>query len=90
MGTKILHSTAQHPKIDGQTECQHRTIQYILRLLLLDEEYSTWFTKLPYVKLAINTTVHVSTGHTLFMLVHVSKAKLPINLVLGTSSSTTS
>ena len=57
----------------------------MLCALLLDKEHSTWFTKLPYVELAINTTVNVSTGHMPFMLVHGAEAKLPIDLALGTS-----
>ena len=52
----------------------------------MDEEHSTWFTKLQYIELAINTTIDVSTGHILFMLVHGAEAKLPIDLTLGTSS----
>ena len=50
---------------------------------MLDEEHSTWFTKLPFVKLEINITVNVSTGHTPFMLVHVSEVKLTIDHALG-------
>ena len=43
-------------------------------------------TKLPYIELAINTTANVSTGQKPFIPVYRSKARLPINLSLGTSS----
>ena len=56
----------------------------------LDEEYSIWFKKLPYSGLVINTTVNVSTGRMPFMLMHRAKAKLPIELAVGTSSNTLS
>ena len=51
----------------------------------MDKEHSTWFTKLPYFGLAINTTVNISTFQMLFILMHGDKARLPIDLALGTS-----
>ena len=51
---------------------------------------STWFTKLPCIELAINTTVNVSTSQMPFMVVHRAEARLPINLAVGTSDDTPS
>ena len=52
---------------------------------MLDKEQSTWFTRLLYIELVIKTTVNISIGKILFMLVHIPEVKLPIGLALGTS-----
>ena len=54
-------------------------------MLFLYEEYSTWFSKLPYVEMAINRTVNASTGQTPVMLVHRAEVILPIGLAFSTS-----
>ena len=43
------------------------------------------FTELSYVELAISTTVNVSTGQMIFILVNGAEAKLTIDLAIGTS-----
>ena len=52
---------------------------------MLDEENSTWFTKVLYVQLEISTTVNVTTGSMPFMLVRRFETILLIYLALGTS-----
>ena len=46
----------------------------------MDEEHSTWFIKLPYLDLEINTTANVRIYQTPFMLMHRFEARPPIDL----------
>ena len=46
-------------------------------------EHRTWFTELPYVELAINSTVNVSTSQMPFMLMLGAEARLLIDLILA-------
>ena len=62
----------------------HRTLQQILRALLLDTNVQNWTAYLPHVAMAINSTVNVSTQATPYELVYGQNITLPIDLALGT------
>ncbi len=62
----------------------HRTLQQVLRALLLDTNVPNWAACLPHVAMAINTTINVSTQSTLYELVYGENIALPIDLALGT------
>ena len=48
-------------------------------------QHTTWFTKLPGVELAINTIINLNTCQISFILMYKVKARLPIDIDLGTS-----
>ena len=53
-------------KLNANIEQSNRNCMHFF----LNAEHSTWFTKLQYVMLAINTTVNVSSGQMIFMHMH--------------------
>ncbi|GJT73574.1 transposable element [Tanacetum coccineum] len=63
MDTKLKRSTAFHPQTDGQTEVVNRTVVYPLRGYNAKHP-NTWDESIPFLKFAINQTVHSSTNKT--------------------------
>ncbi|TDH69854.1 hypothetical protein CCR75_004772 [Bremia lactucae] len=63
LGSKLHMSTADHPQTDGQTERANRVVADVFRTIATPKE---WSKQLPFVELAINNSVHASTGETPF------------------------
>ena len=62
----------------------HRTISQVLRSLLFNGDETKWADKLPYVELAINANVNVSTQKPAFEHLYGENVALPIDKALGT------
>ena len=67
-------------------ERAHRTIEQVLRALLLDHPTWSWVDALPYVEFALNSTQSASTQHPPFELVYGSNVSLPVDLVLDAAN----
>ena len=59
--TQALFSSAYHPQTDGQTECQHRTVELIIRALI-HEGVDDWVEAIPLIELCVSRAVADSTG----------------------------
>lgn len=78
---KKLTSTAYHPQTNGALERSHRTLKNYLRHYV-DKNLSNWDSFLPYAMITYNTSIHISTGFTPFMLVFGHEANLPSGIPL--------
>ena len=74
-------STADHPQTDGQTERVNRAIGDILRSVCA-ETPKRWSSMLPVVELALNNSVHTSTGYTPFYVNCITHPRVPLTLPL--------
>ena len=73
------------PWSNGMVERSNKTIKAILRQVC-DKDYKrTWDTRLPFVRMAINNTVHATTGFTPYKLFlsRCEDARLPCDLLYG-------
>ena len=61
-------------------ECYHPTMKWKLTTLIHEFE-DEWDDTLPATLLAMRTSVHHTTGFTLFFLEHGREARLPIDLI---------
>ena len=69
MGTKLMFSSAFHPKTDGQTEVTNRSLGNLLRCLVVDH-VTNWYMELPHVEFAFNNSVYRTIGCTPFKVVY--------------------
>ncbi|CAI5721784.1 unnamed protein product [Peronospora farinosa] len=76
--------TADHPQTDFQTEWANRVVADVLRTVATPKE---WSKQLPFVKLAINNSVHASTGETPFYINGLRHPRTPISFVRSPSLS---
>lgn len=79
LGVRRTRTTAYRPQADGRVERTNRTVKECLTRLLHDHP-ADWDVLLPHVAMAINSTVHDSTGFTPFYLTHASEMQLPLDL----------
>ena len=79
LGVRRTRTTAYRPQADGRVERTNRTVKECLTRLLHDHP-ADWDTLLPHVAMAINSTVHDSTGFTPFYLTYGSEMQLPLDL----------
>ena len=89
LGIRKSRTTPYHPQCDGQVERSNRTLLDMLATTT-DKHPFDWEDQLPKVCMAYNTSVHASTGYTPFILMFGRQARLPIDLVYGTSTEETS
>ena len=59
LGTRLDFSTAFHPQTDGQSERTIQTLEYILRMCVMDFE-GQWDIHLPLIEFAYNNSYHAS------------------------------
>ncbi|KAG2879457.1 hypothetical protein PC129_g22716 [Phytophthora cactorum] len=77
-------STADHPQTDGQTERVNRVLGDLLKSYAHSfQQRSNW---LPMAEIAINNSVHASTGHTPFYVNAMWHPRLPSTLGMVASS----
>lgn len=74
-GTKVALTTAYHPQADGQSERTNRTVEAILRLLVIESPETPWVDMLPTIELAVNSTPHYGSKFSPYELLY-SKAPL--------------
>jgi hypothetical protein len=67
MGTKLLMSTSFHPQTDGHSERAIRSIGQILRTTVSSDQ-KDWFTRIPLVEFALNSSINSSSGFAPFEL----------------------
>ena len=53
---------------------------------LVRKNQRDWFQLTPYVTYAYNTTIHSATGFSPFYLMHLRRARVPLELLIGTPS----
>jgi transposase InsO family protein len=80
LGVRRTLTTAYRPQADGRVERTNRTVKECLTRLL-HEHPTNWDVLLPQVSMAINSTVHDSTGFTPFYLTHGTEMHLPVDLL---------
>ncbi|KAL6327807.1 hypothetical protein AAG906_025727 [Vitis piasezkii] len=79
MGTKLMFSSAFHPKTDGQTEVTNRSLGNLLRCLVADH-VTNWYMVLPHVELAFNNSVNMTIGCTPFEVVYGFRHSTPLDV----------
>ncbi|MBW0563779.1 hypothetical protein O181_103494 [Austropuccinia psidii MF-1] len=87
LGTKLLFSTAYHPKTDALAESPIQTPEDMIRkfhdyfLKLKDSDCFThyWYTLMPELQLAYKTSIHASTSKTPAILEKRWNPKLPVD-----------
>jgi hypothetical protein len=67
LGTELRMSTSHHPQTDGQTERSNRTLEDILRHYV-SRQQDDWDHHLTAAEIAVNSSVHASTGFTPYYL----------------------
>ena len=77
---QLPHTTPYHPRSDGLVERFNRTLLAMLAMFV-SREHDNWDDLLPFMMLAYNTTVHMSTGFTPYRLVFGEECSLPGNVV---------
>ena len=82
IGTTLTMSTSYHPQTDGQTERANRTLEEILRAYV-NFNQNDWDDHLATAELAVNNSVHASTGFTPFYLNYGQEVQLPFDRALG-------
>ena len=74
LGIKRLRTTAYRPCCDGRVERFNRTIADMIASYVINQP-DTWDNYIKYATFAYNTSVHSSTGYTLFYLLKGFEAR---------------
>ena len=64
LGTRLLHSTAQHPQRDGEYKRAHRVIKQVLRSYVLGCPLDKWVELLLFCEMRLNGHLQSSTQQT--------------------------
>jgi hypothetical protein len=83
-----VQTTSYHARGNGDCERSNKDVAIILKKLI-QENYSSWPTKLTYVSFAINTAVHASTGFSPAKLQFGRELRTPSDLWFDTTSTET-
>ncbi|KAE8894474.1 hypothetical protein PF005_g19221 [Phytophthora fragariae] len=84
LGTRLLMSTAAHPKTDGQTERVNRILEDVLRSYATS--FASWSSFLPMAEFALNNSTHASTGLTPFFVNNARHPRVPALLAARSSN----
>ena len=71
-------STADHPQIEGHTERTNRVVADVLRTIATPNECSKY---LPFVKFALNNSVHAIAGEKPFYVNGLRHPRTPVSFV---------
>ena len=77
--------TSHRPSANGVVERVHATLHSMYGKLVRKSQRD-WCEMTPYVTYAYNTTIHGATGFSPFYLMHLKRARVPIELLIGTPS----
>ena len=80
--TRKTKTTPYHPQSDGMVERVNSTLQEMLTKLG-QEHFLEWDKLLPLVAMAYNTSVHLATGMTPYMVLHGTEMTLPADVACG-------
>ncbi|KAL5502934.1 hypothetical protein EMCRGX_G009794 [Ephydatia muelleri] len=83
MSIQKTRTTPYHPACNGEIERFNKTLCDILATAL-EGCHFTWDRHIKLACFAYNTSVHASTGYTLFYLMHGHEARLPVDILCGT------
>ena len=78
MGTRLKFSTAFHPQTDGQSERTIRTLEDMLRAVVLDIG-GNWERHLPLVEFAYNNSYHTSIQMAPYEALYGRRCRSPIH-----------
>jgi hypothetical protein len=88
LGTELKMSTSHHPQTDGQTERSNRTLEDILRHYV-SKQQDDWDRHLTAAEIAVNSSVHASTGFTPFYINYGDHPFFPTHIPLDTINNNT-
>ena len=77
LDTTLSMSTMDHPESDGQTERVNQILEDMLRSYV-SKKQSNWEEYLPILEFAYNSSKHLSTGFTPFMLMYGFQPRSPM------------
>lgn len=80
------HSTAMHPRTNGQTERFHHCLASMISHYVSSDQHD-WDRFLPFLLFAYNTSTHESTGYSPFFLLHGFHARSDVDDAFDYSSS---
>ena len=85
MGITKTRTTPFNPSSNGMVERTNRTIKSLLRAMANESYMTTWDVKLPLVMIAINNTIHRTTGYAPFRLQVVGNEnmRVPADFMFG-------
>ena len=82
-----IRTSAYHPQSNGMCERFNQTLKHSLRKILSVPQQTSWDIYLNFAVFSYNLSVHSSTGFSPFYLTFGSEARLPPDLVFGTTLS---
>lgn len=68
LGIVQKKSSGYHPQTDGQTERMNRTVQQIMRFMVMPNQ-TNWDTTLPFIQFAINSSFNASTQASAYQVI---------------------
>ena len=86
LGIEKSRTTPYHPQSDGLVERFNRTLLDMLATAVGDRPFE-WETHLRRMCYAYNTSVHPTTGFSPFQLMFGREARMPVDIMLGTTNS---
>lgn len=82
LGTTLTMSTTYHPQTDGQTENANKTLEQVLRSYIKFDQ-TDWDQHLDAAEMAINNSIHASTGYTPYYLNYGQEIILPLDRAIA-------
>ena len=89
LGINETRSTAHNPEGNGQVENLHRTMKSMLTARA-EEQPGSWDEQLDFCMMAYQSSVHASTGHSLFELIFGHEMRIPLDVMMGNADETES
>ena len=77
-----MRTSAYYPEGNGQVENLHKTLRSMLKARVEDNP-ATWDEHLDFCMMAYRSSVHSSTGHTLFELMFGREMRIPSYVLVG-------
>jgi hypothetical protein len=78
--THLIHSSAYHPQMDGQTERVNQILKDMLRACVLEHQGS-WNQNIPWVEFSYNNSYQESLKMTPFEVLYGCRCRTPLNWI---------